>query len=398
MRGASTPSQTKQIKRRNKMTNLLLSTIVFPNDGNLIEGFVYTLLEWIMGWGAINYGFAIIIFTVIIKLIMLPLDFMNRYFTKKNQVSMQKIAPEEKLLRETYADDPMALQRAKQKLYQEQGVSQGGFCLVMLINLFLSVYIFCFVVFPCLRTVANYNIREQVEGENGLLSVYTQYKGTDELETKLNEKYEETRVSFLWVKSIWRADTWEKETMPYEKYKETLNKLGTTISADDYNAIFNIIKEKHNGWGGLHWNGMLLLVVLSGGVTYLSTWLSMKMNKKNTPQKVGTKTEPIISYSLRDAKSMSAGNGQPEIDPAQINKIMGIVMPIVMISWAVSSTTAMSIYIIASSFMSTILTLSLGFAVDAIIKHQKPKAIKGKDFDPTVINPHAKYFKSKGSK
>jgi YidC/Oxa1 family membrane protein insertase len=373
------------------MTNFLLAAIIFPENGNFVQKIVYAILEWIMGWGWVNYGFAIIFFTIFIKLIMLPLDFFNRYSMKKKQAALQRVAPEEKILRETYADDPMALIRARSELYRRQGVNQGGF--ITLLNLFITLAVF-WSVFSGLRTVANYNINNQV---NALQGVYNQYRGTDELDGKLDETYNELNVSFMWVKNMWRPDTWSSEIMTYKDYEKAIVKIGTPIDETEYNAIFESIKKKHNGWGGWHWNGMLLLVALSGVVTYLSTWLSMTVNKKNVPQKTAApKAEPIITYSLRDAKRQSGG-GQPEIDPAQINKIMLIIMPIMMVSFAFTSTAAMSIYIISSSVVSTILTLSLGFAVDAIIKRQKPKTAKA-DFDPTVINPHAKYFKNKGVK
>ncbi|MDR1917744.1 MAG: YidC/Oxa1 family membrane protein insertase [Christensenellaceae bacterium] len=377
------------------MTNLLLvAKIVFPSNGNWIEKIVYAMLESIMGWGWVSYGFAIIIFTIFIKLIMLPLDFANKYFTKKNQVMMQRIAPEEKQLRETYANDPMALQRARQDLYRKQGVGQGGFCLVMLANLVITLLVF-FSVFSGLRAVANYNIWWQVDELQQTYDMAMLSEGQIDVAQVLNEKYKETRVSFMWVKNVWRPDTWSSEIMSYEEYKKAVEKeYSVDLDEDKYNKIFERIKPEYNGWGALHWNGWLLLIVLAGGVTYLSTWLSAFVSKKNAPQKVGTKTEPIISYSLRDAKTQG-GNGQPEIDPAQVTKMMQILMPIMMIAFAFSSTAAMAIYIIASSAVSMILTFPVGKAVDTIIKHQKPKVAKEKDFDPTIINPHAKYFKNK---
>jgi YidC/Oxa1 family membrane protein insertase len=377
------------------MMNLLLARIVFPSDGNWIERIVYKVLEWIMGWGWVSYGFAIIIFTIFIKLVMLPLDFTNRYFTKKNQIMMQKIAPEEKQLRETYANDPMALQRARQELYRKQGVGQGGFCLVMLINLVVTLVVF-FSVFSGLRAVASYNIGNQVQE---LHSVYDSQNslggGNQELVKALNDKYKEHRVSFMWVKNVWRPDTWSSEIMSYDEYVKAVGKYYTTIDEATYNLIFERIKPEYNGWGPLHWNGWLLLVALAGGVTYLSVWLSAAVTKKSAPQKTGTKTEPIISYSLRDAKTQGSNGGQPELDPAQVTKMMQILMPIVMVTFAFTSTAAMSIYIIASSAVSTGLTLLLGSVVDKIIKNQKPKEAKEKDFDPAIINPHAKYFRSK---
>jgi membrane protein insertase Oxa1/YidC/SpoIIIJ len=307
---------------------------------------------------------------------------------------MQKLAPEEKQLRETYANDPMALQRARQDLYRKYGVGQGGFCLVMLINLAVTMTLFL-SVFSGLRAVASLNMAQQVdEMKITYEASVNDGLGEEAIVDALNDKYKETRVSFMWVKSIWRPDTWSKEIMSYEEYKKAVGGYSDSIDEATYNLIFDRIKKEYNGWGALHWNGWLLLVLLAGAVTYLSIWLSALVNKKNTPPKQGTKTEPIISYSLRDAKAQS-GSGQPEIDPAQVTKMMQILMPIMMIVFALTSTAAMSIYIIASSAASTILTFGLGYAVDEIIKHQKPKTAKEKDFDPKVINPHAKYFKSK---
>jgi YidC/Oxa1 family membrane protein insertase len=385
------------------MINLLLGQIWYPgaSEGNWIAQLTYKMLQWIMSWGWVSYGFAIIIFTVFLKLIVSPLDFTNRYFTKKNQIMMQKIAPEEKLLKETYAGDPMAMQRARQELYRKHGAGQGGFCLVMLINLVVTMVVFL-SVFSGLRRVANQNIVMQAQELN---QTYTETIAANpnataaEISEVLNAKYEEMKVSFLWVKNMWRADTWASEIMPYKDYSNIVGsvKSATDIGEDRYKIIFGFIEQEHNGWGGLHWNGWLLLIAMAGGVTYISTWLSMLVNKKNTPQKTGTKTEPIISYSLRDARNQSS-SGQPEIDPAQVNKIMQVIMPIVMVTFAFSSTSAMSVYIIASSAVSTVLTLALSFIVDIIIKRQKPKNADGNNFDPEIINPHAKYFKNKGSK
>jgi len=47
---------------------------------------------------------------------------------------------------------------------------------------------------------------------------------------------------------------------------------------------------------------------------------------------------------------------------------------------------------IASSVVSTALSVGFSFLVDAILKNMKKPEIT-KEFDATVINPHAKYFK-----
>jgi YidC/Oxa1 family membrane protein insertase len=368
------------------MLNSVLS-ISFP-AGSGIEGFVYWMLSGIMSWGWVSYGVAIIFFTLFIKLIMSPLDFLNRYFTKKNQIMMQNLAPEEANLKKIYADDPMALSRARSALYRKNGGGQGGFFLVMIINLVVTLMVF-FQVFGALGKISNENINKQVaELKDVYDSAEYQALTTDAERSKLlNAKYDETNISFLWIKNIWRPDGWVGQTMNWEEYK-AIKPGSISIDEETYNEIFSYINPEHSGW-----NGLLILVLIAGAATYGSTVLSAYITNKNAPKKVGTKQVPIISYSLRDAKQQ--GSDQPTVDPAQMGKIMQYVMPIIMVVFAISSTAAMSLYIISSSVISTGLTLLLGFVINKIIKHQKPKEVKEDKFDPTIINPHAKYFKGK---
>jgi len=116
------------------------------------------------------------------------------------------------------------------------------------------------------------------------------------------------------------------------------------------------------------------------------------MQKRMAPQKkVEVKAEPIITYSMRDAKKQGI-NEQPVVDPAQMGKMMLWIMPLIYVLFATMQTSAFAIYMIASSLVSTVLTVSFSFLVDLIVKNMKKPEIN-KDFDATVINPHAKYFK-----
>lgn len=78
-----------------------------------------------------NYGLAIIIFTVIIKLILLPLNIKSQKAMKKQQ----KIQPILKELQTKYANDQEKLQRETMKLYKENNISMTGGCLPMLIQM-----------------------------------------------------------------------------------------------------------------------------------------------------------------------------------------------------------------------------------------------------------------------
>lgn len=78
-----------------------------------------------------NYGLAIILFTVIIKLILLPLNIKSQKAMKKQQ----KIQPILAELQQKYANDQEKLQREMMKLYKENNVSMMGGCLPLLIQM-----------------------------------------------------------------------------------------------------------------------------------------------------------------------------------------------------------------------------------------------------------------------
>lgn len=78
-----------------------------------------------------NYGLAIIIFTILIKLILIPLNIHSQKAMKKQQ----KIQPILAELQKKYANDQEKLQREMMKLYKENNVSMTGGCLPMLIQM-----------------------------------------------------------------------------------------------------------------------------------------------------------------------------------------------------------------------------------------------------------------------
>lgn len=78
-----------------------------------------------------NYGLAIIIFTILIKLILIPLNIHSQKAMKKQQ----KIQPLMAELQKKYANDQEKLQREMMKIYKENNISMTGGCLPMLIQM-----------------------------------------------------------------------------------------------------------------------------------------------------------------------------------------------------------------------------------------------------------------------
>jgi len=85
-----------------------------------------------------NYGIAIILLTLLIKLILYP-------FTRKSYEStskMQKLSPKINELREKYKNNPQKMNKEMAELYKKEGVNPLGGCLPMLLQLpvFIALY------------------------------------------------------------------------------------------------------------------------------------------------------------------------------------------------------------------------------------------------------------------
>lgn len=78
-----------------------------------------------------NYGVALLFFTVIIKLVLLPLTIKQLKSTQK----MQEIQPEIQKMQQRYKNDKEKLNQEMMKLYKEKGVNPAGGCLPMLVQL-----------------------------------------------------------------------------------------------------------------------------------------------------------------------------------------------------------------------------------------------------------------------
>ena len=78
-----------------------------------------------------SYGWAIIILTVIIKIILWPLT----HKSAKSMKEMQKIQPLVSALKEKYKSDPKKIQAETMKLYKEHKINPMGGCLPMVLQI-----------------------------------------------------------------------------------------------------------------------------------------------------------------------------------------------------------------------------------------------------------------------
>ncbi|MCU0412980.1 MAG: membrane protein insertase YidC [Ignavibacteriaceae bacterium] len=78
-----------------------------------------------------NYGFVIIVFSLIIKIVVYPLTRKSFQSMKKMQLLQPKITE----LKEKFKDDPQKMNKETMKLYQTYGVNPAGGCLPILLQM-----------------------------------------------------------------------------------------------------------------------------------------------------------------------------------------------------------------------------------------------------------------------
>ena len=101
-----------------------------------------------------NYGWALILFAIIVKLVLLPATAKG----KKSTMKMSRLSPKLKAIQEKYANDQQKQSAAMQALYKEEGVSMGGGCLWSLLPLLVL-----FPLYTVVRQPIVYMLGESAE-------------------------------------------------------------------------------------------------------------------------------------------------------------------------------------------------------------------------------------------
>ena len=85
-----------------------------------------------------NWGWAIILLTVIVKLVLLPLTAASY----RSMAKMRKVAPKMQLLKEQYADDKAKFQQEMMAMYRNEKINPLGGCLPMVLQIpiFIGLY------------------------------------------------------------------------------------------------------------------------------------------------------------------------------------------------------------------------------------------------------------------
>ena len=94
-----------------------------------IFGYILNFLYEIVG----NYGWAIILFSVLIKILMIPISIKQQ----KTMETSQRINKEMKQIQFKYKNDPEMLNQEVMALYKREGMSPFSGCLSSIIQIIL---------------------------------------------------------------------------------------------------------------------------------------------------------------------------------------------------------------------------------------------------------------------
>lgn len=306
-------------------------------DGFFLTKWFFYLLRWLCSILGNSYFGAILLTTLLLRLIQIYPDIKSRRSQKKQQ-AMQ---PELEKLQKKYENNPEKLREEQTKLMKANGVSLMAGCLPMLITLplffcFLSAFRYWSYEHNIILTYESL-IREQ-QIEEGIIS-----EGDTTLADETFASYR-----FLWITNIWQPDSGFESVVAdadrvisrtpkkggscscsSEKYVKGLvifnkgytNLYGEEVSAeeiwqtlkdggivsgefggddmqmlpDDTDAKVrynNLMSRYSNGYN----NGFFILPILAAGFQFLASWLPMRLNKKKNPE--AAKQEQSMQFMM----------------------------------------------------------------------------------------------------
>ncbi len=322
-----------------------------------------SLINWLEG-GIGNYAVVLILLTLMIKLVLLPFDFLNKYLSKKNMRQQAIIQPELEKLNKRYGNNKQLLNQKTMELYKKNNVSMYGTCAGMLVYMGLTLTVFI-TLFSTLRGMSAYKIKQeyetlkttyvatiqQQEGDVSEDVIFSEENGISEVTLTLaNEavvqKYGEIKSGFLWIKNIWRPDSTAKVTLSYKNFLKETKLSAEDISETQYNVVMNPIatSDKYSGA-----NGYFILAILSCLATLGTT---------------------LITNALR--KFRAKRKGVPYIKGADGNIVTIVIMALIMGLFTLLYTSAFGIYIVTGNLFTLITSPFVSLLVD-IIDEKKAK-------------------------
>ncbi len=234
----------------------------------IVTDFFALIMRFIMTAITSNFGIAIILFTLLTKILLFPLQLKS----KKSMYDQRRIAPKRAALEKKYKGNPQKLNEEIQKLYKSEGVSLFGGCLPLLITLPILMGLYGVVYRPLNNLM--YMDAEQIDAVGReIISMYKD--GTYVNENNLPEEYFTTLEQQLDAggKAV-------NELRLAHAMNGNVPRL-QELHKDIFDINFKFLGLDLGGMPSLRpMNALMILPVLSAVFAYLQGWLAQKTSEK----------------------------------------------------------------------------------------------------------------------
>lgn len=105
-----------------------------PVTGNIFAD----LILWLVSITS-SVAAGVVLFTLFLKIVTLPFDFMSRFSMRKNSIKMEEMRPELEKLQKQYANDKTLYNQKMMALYKKNGYSMFGACLPTIVTLVIFI-------------------------------------------------------------------------------------------------------------------------------------------------------------------------------------------------------------------------------------------------------------------
>lgn len=380
-----------------------MPAIILTKSSTPIIGWVATLLGYIMEGifnfldliGIPNIGFAIIIFTIVVYMLMLPLTIKQQKFSKlSNKMNPELQAIQKKYNGKKDNESMVAMQTETQAVYAKYGVSPMGSCVQLLIQLpiIYALYKVIYAIpayigtvkdafFPLVdKLIAQPGSAEFIQGFANAPMYNKQF--SNELYLAGNQAY----MQNTFIDILNKASTPEWASLAEKFPSLAADITATTEKLNAYNNLFgmNIGDSPSYFLSNALAAGSILLIIAALAIPVLAAvtqWLNVKL----MPQ--------------ADTSSNSQQNSM-----MQSMKMMNTIMPIMSAVFCFSLPAGVGLYWVASAVVRSIQQVMVNKHIDkmdfdALIEQNKDKAKKKQEkrikqmekagIDPKTINQYA---------
>ena len=303
-----------------------------------MNDFLYNILAWIQSWVG-SWGWSMVVFTIMIRLVLTPLDVKSRISMRKTQ----KLQPQMQALQKKYANDKEKLNAKMAELYKKEKVNPLSSCLPLLLTWPILI-----AVFGAMRMAANKELLIQ-------------------LGQILNNEIPQLE-RWLWIKNLWMPDSIfaaalpdarTLQQIPADQWLSWFNTLDANnlpvlikdmgLTAESF-AQANLGKTLADIVEAMQQNAAYVeAVAVKPGWTFnlLITQLSL-VNEYN-----GLMLLPILSAVSQLAMTKIMGSSQPTSAPgASTGKFMQYFFPIFSLIICFSYSAAFALYWVAGNLVS----------------------------------------------